>query len=400
MGFFLRVWYSLAIAISVVASTWGSTRNINFWTRVGIVAAAFFAAFSTAYAFQGKDIEEAFKKQSIAASVSSEIEVKVANEDNKGKEIISARNAPKQQCCTANSFASITTQFGVGAISVGTDVINRYFLLDTIWGLFGITSASAFWWVFGTTYLVKFIFSITNEGFATSEIIARYFNETRPFYARFFRPLAWAPIRKSIRFVGAGDHTFTDDLLPWLGYLPKEAVTFLAENRNAMIAVASIGSVVGGLLAILIYQQTYFYEGKKTEENLLKISNQLKEMPEKDLPAFIGEKLMKTINLMAPLHGVAGTMPVYFIAAAVAKELLGNSPTKWAVDFGSSLLIFLGILFGVYFSEVRIGKGEIAKRIQRISEKQPLIQDSGKPHGVNINSGIEGMEDHSMKSYN
>ena len=75
-----------------------------------------------------------------------------------------------------------------------------------------------------------------------------------------------------MQLAGSAEHTLVDDLAPWVALLPEEAVLFLRLNTSLLITVGAIAGVIGAPLAILIFYQTYLFEGKHTENTYLRLT--------------------------------------------------------------------------------------------------------------------------------
>lgn len=274
--------------------------------------------------------------------------------------------------------------------------MNRYFLFSIIMELTSLSvSLPVFWSFFVINIMVKLLFDLSNEAYEANKEIAEKFqgHDAKPFYRNIFYPLSGEVVSKIFCGTGSADHALIEDLLPWLGYVPKPVIDYLIQNPGVGATVLIIASVCGAPLAVLLLVQTYYFEGSTTAEVLNKIAGRLKGTTEQYLPQRLTKLLQKTINLMAPLHGSSSAMPVFYLV----KMLLENSPLKWPAAIVTTLLIFLGVSMGVYYSEVRKTKDELQSRTISIAEKndsdEPTQEEKSPILSDEINLSINDKKD-------
>lgn len=337
---FLSAYYSLSQGVSTAASVGYSVYNSTEDPELsGSVALAALVADSIAsYYFQGASIRRAG----------------MAYPNHGDYELINDDNQPRRTVCT--SAASIGAQMAYASLDIGKNFANRYFLLLVIFNLFALDPASpVFWVMLVLDMLLKESFNLTNEAYEVEEEIAKKIEgkEAKPFYRNIFSPLAHS--QKAVTFfkiVGCVEHVVVDDLAPWLALFPPEAAKYLMQHTGVKTAVIAVATSIGIPLALLIFLQTFLFEGEHTETHLKEIHNELQNTTRWHLPQKLAALLKTTINIMGPIHGMATAAPIQI----TLRELIANPDIKWPVSIVAGLIAFCGTAIGVHLSEVREAK--------------------------------------------
>jgi hypothetical protein len=211
---------------------------------------------------------------------------------------------------------------------------------------------------------------MSHEVYECNEKLGEWVNsdETSPFYVSMFKPISGPLARKAFSAVGALEHTLVDDLLPWVGFIPKSAIIYLNENEKARNIVLGASAVPTLVLLGLVMIQTYFFEGAHTEKHLAKISGE--DTPNQNhtsWPLSLLKTLQKMLLLMGPFHGSAAALPVY----TTLNEMFSLSTDEFNVSsFIPTMMTFVLVTLGMHYSEVRESTEQLQEKIVRAGNQQ------------------------------
>ncbi len=324
----LRVGYSLASGLATGILFAFSIHEVSENIPASLVVAGlgFFVDGFAAYNFQGKSICK-------------------SEQDDCGDKYQLFPNA-------RDSTFSIVLQSAYLLLNLSKNFANRYFFLLTLCDLFSLEdegTANAKWVVLGFDLLIKQLFDLTNETWESAGAIAEKIDgREKPIYAGIFTPLSGPKMRKTISVVGSLEHALCDDLIPWLALLPKEAIHYLAKNSYVRNWVLSVSAFIGIPLALLVFVQTYLFEGRHTEINLANLKEETVS-EHLSLPNWALDFLEKSINIMGPLHGAAAGVPVF----KGLNTWIKDNQLKWPVSVTLGGLTFLATALGTDRSEVK-----------------------------------------------
>ncbi|MAZ78074.1 MAG: hypothetical protein CMF39_05295 [Legionellaceae bacterium] len=314
--------YSFGQALSTACDTLYSTRqHFELWERATAVAITGCIEFYESYAFQGQSI---IRGMSTDAEESDEI-------------------ADEKKPCRAGVFQSIYF-----LCNMLTTFINRYFLLVATQNLYELElSRTYFWSILAVDLFIKQSFAMSNEIYEAYEIIANNAGYKTPFYASMYYPVATKRAREIFTLIGSIEHVLIDDLLGLALLMPKKAIHYLAKHFMAKMIAIAAGITVGLPLTTILLMQVYLFEGKHSRDHLANLIGEQDSFNDnfKLTPCRAGTLKVAT-NLMAPLHGIASAISVYFA--------LWDDNEIMSATLASA--VFCCVALGVYLSEVREGK--------------------------------------------
>lgn len=321
--FFYSFIYSLAQALSAACDAYYSLQQKQYepWEKATAVAITGCIEFYESYAFQGQSI---IRGMHTDAEESDEI-------------------ADEKKPCRAGVFQS--TYF---LCNMATTFVNRYFLLVATQNLYEFElSRTYFWSILAVDLFIKQSFAMSNEVYEAYEIIANNAGYKTPFYASMYYPVATKRAREFFTLIGSIEHVLIDDLLGLVLLLPKKAIHYLAKHFMAKMIAIATGIAVGLPLTTILLMQVYLFEGKHSRDHLANLIGEKDSFNDnfKLTPCRAGT-LKAATNLMAPLHGIASSISIYFA--------LWNDNEIMSATLAS--VVFCCVTLGVYLSEVREGK--------------------------------------------
>jgi hypothetical protein len=336
------IFYSASQALSASCDVLYSVRREK-WSAMEIAASAATAGlieFFESYAFQGQSI------------INSETDDEISKSE------------------TPRPCLSAMAQFIYFILNMATTFANRYFLLVATQDLYEIElSDTYFWSILATDLLIKQAFAMSNEVYEAYEIIAKKTGYDKPFYASMYCPASGKRAREIFSLIGSLEHVIVDDLLGLALLLPKKAINYIAEQLLLKIALA----IISILMSIPLIMQAYLFEGGHTREHLAQLIGEEDTFNDNIKLTPCRARLLKgATNMMAPLHGIASAVSVYF-------ALWSDNPIA---SIALACMVFAGVGYGVYSSEVREAK-ESLDEMARNDEFVPLIPEEP------INSTVE-----------
>lgn len=292
-----------------------------------------------------------------------------------------------------NSNSSILAQSAYTSLSSMATGSNRYFILHTTFKLFTDTvNPLAFWpTLVLTTLLIERPFTLTNEDAETNSAIAESFSKTStPYYARFFSPCSSWKIRNLLRILGSVDH-MTTEMLSISGYLTKKMIDDLKKPENELIRnlVIGIGGAVGIYCAVWIFIQTYYFEGRYTENFLLTIYKKLlNAISSQEKVGIVSEALIGkeeesdtrlspncfscfkyNIAIIGPAkHGESAASPVFNVGRNIAEKFPNHYTEIMVTTIGATAITGIVTALVTYFAEIKHTLDEFAPR-----EKQKVF---------------------------
>ncbi len=371
-------WYSVSQGLFTGFSTFTSmvvaSKNFTVSLIAGVIA--LIADTIASYFFQGKAIQQSDTDRKLYTEIKdpNQETALLINKDQKRETAF----VPSRR----STFVSTTAQLGYMTLDASKTIANRYFLLFTLYNLFNdnenyednnnltMNLISLFLLI---SIMIKQTFNMSNETWEATKAIAEHITHDatqEPFYHKVFLPLSKSQNSSLFfTFIGSIDHTLWDDLAPWVVLLPKEAIQYLALHKPVQYTIIALAGIIGFPLAVLVFFQTYLFEGKHTLENLKTIHFELArtnsiEIPQKvgeifKIPLQLAKVLRATITIMSPIHGLATSVPVF----VTLRNLIKNPDAKWTVSTVSGLFTLLGTAIGHYKSEVKEAKMELDETI-------------------------------------
>jgi hypothetical protein len=374
-----RVFYTASQALSVAAATASDLYKFGMPTSITIATISASLEGLKAYNFQGASIQES----------------DVTSPDYIIINVEQSETTPLLQKTYYESWQHYFTEIGLNTVSASFTIANRYFLVTSLFGLFGLPlSASVIWPIILSDTAFKMLFDLTNELYETNAALATLMNNgvgAKPIYAgwRIFRSIAGSAVaRDTLAIIGTLEHSIVDDILPWLLFVPQSSITKLAnayKNFNAasalMQAFAVLTPIVGGFIALLIIFQTMTYETEHSFEAYASILNQ-KAGWVKSLFARVPLNkgflsfLQYAAWLMPFCHGAAAAAPVYsWMKKLFSLENDGvfSQPSMRNIltSIGTvitTLFTFSGTAIGHYHSEFRESQELLVDRITELEE--------------------------------
>lgn len=329
------VLYSSCQALSVACDTlYGIRQKIKeSWALGALSALGACIEFYASYAFEG---------QSMIRAASGETDPEIS--------------------ATKKPLYAISGQIFYFLCNMTAVLANRYFLLTAMQDQYTFElSTTCFWSILSIDMFIKQAFAMSNESYEAHEIIANKSGYEKPFYACMYRPLANKRAREIFSFIGSLEHVLVDDLLGILLLLPKKAIEFIKTHLIAKIVTAIVSLAVGIPLTGILLMQAFLFEGGHTRQHLAKLINKEDTFTENTkLTPCRAKSLKLASNIMAPLHGIASAISVYFALSTYGLPL----------SLSLASIVLIGVSKGVYDSEVREAKAEIEKMAE---QSAPLL---------------------------
>ena len=342
--------YSASQALSSACDVLYSTRREGYRLSAIVATSALAGCieFFESYAFQGQSI------------------IRAGTDD---EEITTAK--------TQWPYLAMISQLIYFMLNMAITFANRYFLLVAAQDLYELQLRNAwFWSILAIDLVVKQSFAMSNEIYEAYEIFAKKTGYDKPCYASMYRPVASKGAREIFSLVGSLEHVFIDDLLGLVLLLPKKAIHYLAQHFTAKIAAIISGIIVGLPLTGVLLMQAYLFEGAHSRDHLASLIDEEDNFTQSvNITPCRARALKFATNIMAPLHGIASAISVYF-------ALWEDNPIASLL---LACLVFMGVTYGVYESEVREGKEALNEMTKAsTSEKAPLLVNN---QASSINKG-------------
>lgn len=349
----LSVIYSIAQGLTTAANVGYSIFHKTKNAIAALVSAglAFIIDAIAAYIFQGAAIRDERSEAEAVLPTTTE----TAHEQT----LLLDQSLAKKSRNLA--LTSNTTQSLYIALDISKNYASRYFLLTVLQNVMSVELPSqVFYAVIIADLLLKQSFSLTNETYEVcEEIITRIEGKEKPpFYQPIFYPLQRCPRAiQAFKVAGSLEHVIVDDIAPWFAFLPPDSVALIQSNPGVAYAIISLSAVIGVPLAILIFLQTYLFEGAHTEQHLKLIQDDLVNSNVDNLPLRLRAILAKTINIMGPVHGLSAAASVF----VSLRDLIENPWAKWPTATIASIYTFLATSAGVHESEIKEAKMALAR---------------------------------------
>lgn len=368
-----RIAYTLSQALTAAFSVFNDVCPTNRWAGIVVGAGAGASAAPMAYYFQGEAM--------VKPARDGYMEI---NDNGVTPNICAGEACPPHRY---GSWRHYCAEIGLNTTSAAFTLANRYFLVTSLFTVFGFSTAARIVWpVVVCDSAFKMLFDLTNELYETNGALATYMNagvKAKPIYANWQctkTVLAHEKVRDILTIVGTLEHSIADDILPWLLFIPENALAGLANAyRNFALAstvaraFAIIIPILGSFLACIIIFQTILFEAEHSYEAyrdiLTEKTDEIESWFERmRLRPFAARLLYHGTWLMPLCHGAAAAAPVY---VGMKKLFSLDSDDMFVHTSFLDVLAILGTLVITLLAFVGTFRGH---QISEMKEAQNLLR--------------------------